>query len=264
MAGSLFLKPVAFFGTVLGFGEDLGTLFRHQDRVLELGGRTTVFGSNGPAILFIAFGVAGACVDHGLDGEAHSREQPVDATLSIREVGNRRIQVELSPQTVTDVFADNRESSAMSFGGDRFADGGDSAARCQLINRKVHAVEGALRDGSFFLGHFTDQEGFALVPVPAIDDGRDVDVDDIAVFQDRGIGDPVADDFVDANAATFGVLLVPQGGRLVAMIVGPLMDHFVDFEGRDSGLNVGPKEIHQFGVHAAGTPHHVALGVRED
>lgn len=232
--------------------------------MFELCRRPAVFGSDRPPVGFVATGIASSGVDHRFDRKAHAGIQSIDTALSIRKMGNRGIQVELLSESMTDVFPHNGKASPMSLRDDRFADGGDGASRCQGVDRHVHAIEGALRHGLAFLGYLADQKRFTLIAVPAVDDGGHIDVDDVAFPKLLFAGNAMTDDFVNARAAAFGIVLISQRSGFVAVIESPLRDHLVDFARRDSGLDVRSDVIHQAGVHAAGVTHGILLTFIED
>ncbi len=100
-----------------------------------------------------------------------------------------------------------------------------------------------------------------MVAVPAVHDGGDVHVDDIAVFKDIAIGNSVADYIIDAGAAGFCVAQVTERGGLVFVANSVLVDQPVDFFSRDTGLDKGANVIHELSVEFPGTAHGVALGL---
>jgi len=162
---------------------------------------------------------------------------------------------------MADVLANDSETARVRFGGDRVADHTDQTAWRDRPDHQVQAIESALRDRQLFLVDLADQKRFALIAMPAIDDGRDVDVDDVAVAKLILAGNPVADDVVDAGATTLGVALVPERRGTIALIEGPLVDQAIDLFGRRAGDDVRPDIIQQSRVGSPGGPHQVALGM---
>ena len=61
--------------------------------VLKVGGQLAVLGDDGPAVLQ-GPDVAGALIDHGLDGDGHARKQPGAASGST-EIGNTGVFVQV-------------------------------------------------------------------------------------------------------------------------------------------------------------------------
>ncbi len=245
---------------MLGHRQHLGPILGHQNRVLKLRGRETVLGPHGPTIAFVAPRVAAARIDHRLDGKAHAGEQSIDATLTIWEVGDRRIEVELATESVTDVLPNDRKTSAMCFSDDNFANRADAATRRQCFDCQVHAIERALRHPAPLLVHAPNEKCLALIAMPAIDDGGDIDVDDVAIVQHIAIGDAVANHIIDTGAAALGEVLVTERRALVTALECPRTDEIVNVAGRNARDNLRPEKIHQLSVHLAGVSHRVLLG----
>ncbi len=96
------------------------------------------------------------------------------------------------------------------------------APRFDGFDRPHRGLVGALDQQAVLLGDVAGQERGVGVAVHAVDVGRDVDVDDVAVFDHGRVGDAVADDLVQRRAARFGIALVAQRRR-----VGAVVDHVV-------------------------------------
>jgi hypothetical protein len=77
----------------------------------------------------------------------------------------------------------------------------------------VSDVDQPLRCGR----HFADREHPARVPVPAVFDDSDVDVDDVALFEAAIARNAVADDVVDGRADGFRESAVIERGRDCAL-----------------------------------------------
>ena len=73
-----------------------------------------------------------------------------------------------------------------------------------------------------------DVERGARVAVEPLVDVRHVDVDDVAVLEDRAVRNPVADDVVDARADALGKALVVERRRARALPERVLVDDAVD------------------------------------
>lgn len=63
---------MTYFGAVFALGQYFRSRFRHEDRVFELGGESSISGAYGPIVLGIEFGETGTGVDHRFDGKAHT------------------------------------------------------------------------------------------------------------------------------------------------------------------------------------------------
>jgi len=100
---------MAYLGAIFALGKNLGAGLGHEDSVFELGGETSVPGSYGPVIFGVEFRESGTGIDHRFDGKAHACEESVLLAFSIWEVGDVRVLMEATPESVTDVFANDRK-----------------------------------------------------------------------------------------------------------------------------------------------------------
>ena len=102
------------------------------------------------------------------------------------------------------------------------------------------------------------RERLAAVPVPAVDDGGDVDVDNVPVPQPVIAGDTVADDLVHAGADAGRVILpavnvlVAQGGGAVAVLRGVGVGDLVQLAGPRPGDHVRADHVHQARIERPG------------
>ena len=74
--------------------------------------------------------------------------------------------------------------------------------------------------------------------VPAIDDQRHVDIDDVASSRKPRAGDAMADDMVERGADGLGVAAIIQRARDGAVIEREAEHEFVEPVGGDAGLDV--------------------------
>jgi len=232
--------------------------------MLELRRGASVLGADCPSVTLVAARVTASAVDHWLDGKAHAWIETIDTALSIREMRNRRVEVELSPQSVTDVFTYDREASSMSFGDDRFSDRADPTPRLEGIDREIETIKGTLRHRSFIVGDFANEKGFTLITVPIIDDRGDVNIDNVTLFELVIIRDAVANDIIDARATTFGIVLISERRWFVPMIEGPLMNNLVNVTGRDPRLHHRAQVIHQLCVDSSRSSHRILMSFGQD
>ena len=70
--------------------------------------------------------------------------------------------------------------------------------------------------------------------MPAVENGGDVDVNDIAISEGTVAGDAVADDFVDGGTDAGRKAVIVQGRRDGAVVEGVGVDEGVDFFGGDT------------------------------
>ena len=97
---------------------------------------------------------------------------------------------------------------------------------------------GALDEQAGFLVDVADQEGVVGVAVHAADERGDVDVEDVAVLDDRGVRDAVADHFIQRGAQRFGEAAVAERGRVRLVVQQELVAYPVQLVGGDAGLDV--------------------------
>ena len=64
---------------------------------------------------------------------------------------------------------------------------------------------------------------------------RDVDVDDVAFGQRAGVGDAVADHFVDGGAHRLRVAAVVERARVATRLDAEVVDDAIDLVGGDTG-----------------------------
>ena len=127
----------------------------------------------------------------------------------------------------------------------------------------MHRIKSALGDGPRMFRNVADHKCFRLVTVPTVNNGRDIHIDDVAVLQNVGTGYAVADNFVDARTAAFGIAVVAERCRLMFMAKGVFVNQLVDFQGRYSSHNMRTQIVHQLGIEPTCTPHSIALGFRK-
>src|SRR5690606_11733121 len=104
----------------------------------------------------------------------------------------------------------------------------------------------------------------AGIAVPAVDDDRVVDVDDVALFQRLVAGDAVTDHMVDRGADGLRIALVAQARGHAAIVQGELADPVVQLAGGDPRLYVFADHIQRLGDEAAGLPHALEVLGRVD
>lgn len=261
---SRWLKLVSLLGSIFRTGQDFRTLIGHHHRVFELCTGAAILCPHGPAIDLVAPGVSSAGIDHRFDGKTHAGVESIDTALAVRKVRNRRVEMELPTESVTDVLADDAKAPLLCFGDNRFSDPRHRASRRQSLDRQVHAVEGALRHASMFFRDVADQKRLTLISMPTLNDRGDVDIHDVSVAKRIVSGDTVTDYLIDACAAAFGIVLVAQCCRFVAVINGPLIDHLIEVPGGDSLDNVGAYIVHQHRVDTPGAAHRFLLVLIEN
>src|SRR5688572_24797703 len=158
-------------------GEDLAAVLGDADAMLELGGEAAVAGDGGPAVVE-QFDRRLADVDHRLDGEEHSGPElrPGAGAAGVDDLG--RI-VEDAAEAVAAEIADDAVAIGLGVGLDGMADVAEMVAGPGRGDAADHALIGHVDEAARLDPDVADQEHAAGVPVPAVEDDGDVDVDDV-------------------------------------------------------------------------------------
>ncbi len=97
-------------------------------------------------------------------------------------MGNGWFLVKVSSDAMTDELTNNTESATFCFGANCGAYRRDWTVRRDGVDSEPQAIESTLSDGFGFVRDFTDEEGFRLITMPAIDHARHVNVDNVAIL----------------------------------------------------------------------------------
>ena len=95
----------------------------------------------------------------------------------------------------------------------------------------------------------------AGIAVPAVEDQRHVDVDDVALFKRLVAGNAVADHVIERGAGRFLVAAIHQRGRQRAVIERVFQHQPVDFFGRHARLDMLDEHIEAARHQLAGLAH---------
>ena len=90
----------------------------------------------------------------------------------------------------------------------------------------------------------------ARVAVPAVDDQRHVDIENVAVAQRLLVGNAVTDDVVDRGADRFAIAAIIERGRIGVVVAGELEDEPVEAGGRHPRLDERPDKSSASAVSA--------------
>lgn len=251
---------VTFLWTIFGQGHDLRAVVGHQDCVFELSGQLAVESPHGPTVELVEDRLPGSQIQHRFDREAHARADDLGAgfAASEPEVRHAGFLVKAAADAVALVVSHDFEFTLGRIFVNGSADVADLAVRLDGSDADPQRFERRLDQAFCIVGNFADQERFRLVTVPAVDDRRQVDVDNVAVFQFVLIWNSVTDDFVDADTTDVGVRRCSRRTRItqtrwrVTVIPRVLFQHFVEINCPRSGLDVRTDEVHQLGVETAG------------
>ena len=175
--------------------EHFTTGLSNQDGVFELCGAFAVGSDCGPVVV-PHMKLISAKSDHGLNGEDHSRlHDHVVARIEI--VQHLNVGVKLLADAVTDECA--HDAHAMNLGVilNCFADIAERTIGLHSFDAEPQTFLGDFDKFAINLAHVADKESCVGVAVNSIDITRDVKVDDVAVFDNRVIGNSVTDHFVE-------------------------------------------------------------------
>ena len=104
-------------------------------------------------------------------------------------------------------------------------------------------------------GHFPHRIHAARIAVPAIDDERHVDIEDVAVFERAGARDAVTHHVIERGADRLGEAPIIERGGDGAMVHGERVHELVERLGGDAGLHFVDQEVEHFGHQPARLGH---------
>ena len=221
--------------------------------MFELRRQAPVAGNRRPAV-FQHFARSFADVDHRLDRENHAGAQ-FGAGAGTSDMDNLGCVVKQLAKTMAAKVA--YDTVAMLFGVslDGVANVPDMVAGLRLLNAQHQTFIGHVDEALGFHRDIADEEHAAGVAVPTVKHRRDIDIDDIAVFQALIGWDTMADDVVDAGAAAMRVAPITERCGHCTCAQGHLADDVVQFFRGHPGDNMRHKGIEDFGGKATGLAH---------
>ncbi len=227
--------------------------------VFPLGRQTAVLGDDGPIIrqqLHMAF----AGIDHWFDGERHAGLQCLTGTrLSI--VQDLRILVKFPANTVSAIFPHDGIMARFSVLLDGMTDVPETYPRLDHFDADFHAFIGGLDQPLRQHRWRAHEKHLAGVPMVAILDDGNIDVDNVAVLELLDARDTVADHVVDGRADGFGKSLVIQGRRDGFLGIDDIVvADAVKLIRGDPGLYVRRYQLQHVSGQAAGHAHFFNLG----
>ena len=219
--------------------------------MFPLGAEASVAGDCGPAVLE-RLGARASDVDHRFYGKdvADFDER---AAFVVAEVIDGRFFVEAAADAVTAVVFDDAEAV---FVGDVLDGAADVVPVGALFaggaDAFFHAELGGIDEFTGDVRDLADAEHGGGVAVVAGEDRGDVDVHDVAIFEDGVcVRDAVADNFVEADAGVARIAVVAHAGGDAFVLAGVVADEFVDFERGDAGLAHFSRADQRFGGESA-------------
>ncbi len=158
-------------------------------------------------------------IDHRLDGEQHAglELEPFAGLAVMQDV---RPVVEHAAQAVAAEIAHHAAALALGIGLDGGADIAGGGARLDGGHAPHQRVIGDLEQPLGGAGDLADRIHAARIAMPAVDDQRHVDIEDVALFQRARTRDAVADHMVERGADRLGKAAIIERGGDGAMLHG--------------------------------------------
>ena len=224
-----------------------------QDGVLELRRAPPVLGHRRPAVRPDVV-VDRAQGEHGLDGERHPGFHD-HVAVRVVIVRHDQARMERPADPVPGEVPHHPVAEPPGVRLDHPADGVQRAARRHRADAAHHRLVRALDQQARLLVHVAGQERRVGVPVHAADERGDVNVDDVAVVDQRVVGDPVADHLVQRGTQRLRVTAVPERAGIRAMADQEVVAHLVQVVGRDAWGHGSSDRLQGLGGQLAGHPH---------
>ena len=89
--------------------------------------------------------------------------------------------------------------------------------------------------------------------MPSINDGCQIQINNIPFAEGSLVGNSVANDFIDTGANRIRIALVAKAGRRVPVFNSIFVGDSVKFERRDPGSDLGAKEVHELSIEETRT-----------
>ena len=236
-----------------GVGEDLAARGGDADHVLELGGEGAVAGHGGPAVVeHLHLRAAG--IHHRLDGEEHAFLE-LGAFTGAAEMEDVGRGVEGAADAVAAEVADHGEALLLHVALDGVADVAERGAGLHHGDAAEQALVGHVHQQGGLPARLPGHVHAGGVAVPAVEDGGDVDVEDVALHQPPLAGDAMADDVVDGDAGALRVAAVAQRRRDGAVVEHEVVAELVERLGGGAGHHMGRDHVQAGGGQLAGLAH---------
>src|SRR5437773_8249749 len=171
--------------------------------------------------------------------------------------------MKVAADAVANIFLDDAETVLTRMANDRIADVRDAAVGLEVVDGEPEALERTLHHAAGQVRWHADDERLARIAVPAVNDAREIDVDDVALFEDVVARNAMANDIVDARAATrrkcARLPVIAKLGRDVAVIARVCFHKLIDLPGCHAGADQASGLVHELGIEAARLAHALAL-----
>ena len=224
-----------------------------QDGVLELRRAPPVLGHRRPAVRPDVI-VDRAQGEHGLDGKRHPGFHDRVA-VRVVVVRHDQARMERPADSVPGEVPHHPVAEPPGVRLDHPADGVQRAAGRDGADAAHHRLVRALDQQPRLLVHVSGQERRVGVPVYAAEVRGDVNVDDVAVVDQRVIGDPMADHLVQRGAQRLRVTAVAERARVGAVADQEVVPHLIQVVGGHARRHSSTDRLQGLGGQFAGHPH---------
>ncbi len=221
--------------------------------MLELSRKRAVPRHGGPAV-GQDLHVRAAEIDHRLDREEHAGAQH-DAFAGPAHVDDVRLVVEQPAEAMAAEVAHDAHVLGFDKGLDRGPDVARGRAGPDHRDAAHHGVVGDIDQALGAARDRADPEHPARVPVPAVEDQRHVDIDDVAFLQRLLARNAMADHVIDRGAGRLAVAAVHQRRRGRLVVHAELEHQAVDLVSRDAGTDLVGQHIQTFRGQLPGLAH---------
>lgn len=234
-------------------GKNLASSFGNADAMFKLGRKAPVAGHRRPAILQ-HFARCLADVDHRFDRENHAGAQfgAGSGTSDMDDFGG---VVKKLAEAMAAKVADYAVAMLFRMSLYRMADIAHMIAGLGLFNAEHQAFVSDIDQALCLDRNIADQKHAAGVAMPSVQHWRNIDIDDVAIFQPLIGWDTMADDMVDAGAAAMRITAIAERCGYSTGAQGHLADNVVQFFGRHTRHDVRYQCIEDFGSEATGLSH---------
>lgn len=227
-------------------------LLRDEERVFPLGGGFSVLRSNRPMIARVDNPFPNADVDHRLNGKGHpGGHQGFDSVVVMGHFGRF---VERESDSMGDELVDDGAGPGRGIFFDYISDTGDRDSGLADGNRPLQTFKRDFDGPPLLFGDIPDHHHLARIAEESIDDGGDVDVDDISLLKGSFVGNSVANHFVDRSAdrLCIGGMAIAEVGRDSPFLFMEFAREFIERLCSHSGFRMFAKGVENFGCHLAG------------
>ena len=136
-----------------------------------------------------------------------------------------------------------------------FTDVANGAAGHNCLNAFPHALFGNTCEKFALFINFANKKSCVGVAMYTVHITRDVEIDDVAIVHNSGVGNAMADDFIQTCAHTLGVVVIVQRARVCPALDGFFVHKYIDVICGHAGLHKVTGQLQNLCSHVAGITH---------